>query len=138
MCEICFNKLIPEFSVKNYNTSIEFYINILGFHLEYYREKNKFAMISINNAQIMIEEINDYWNTGELKYPFGRGINFQIEVENVEKMVKKLKENGIKLFREIEENWYEVQGKLKGNKEFLVQDPDGYLLRFAEDLGTKE
>lgn len=25
-----------------------------------------------------------------------------------------------------------------GNKEFLVQDPDGYLLRFSEDLGEKE
>lgn len=24
----------------------------------------------------MIEEINGCWNTGELKYPFGRGINF--------------------------------------------------------------
>ena len=26
---------------------------------------------------------------------------------------------------------------LLGNKEFLVQDPDGYLLRFSEDLGEK-
>lgn len=25
-----------------------------------------------------------------------------------------------------------------GNKEFLVQDPDGYLIRFSEDLGEKQ
>ena len=24
-----------------------------------------------------------------------------------------------------------------GNKEFLIQDPDGYLLRFTQDLGEK-
>ena len=28
--------------------------------------------------------------------------------------------------------------KLLGNKEVLVQDPDGYLLRFSDDLGEKE
>ena len=32
----------------------------------------------------------------------------------------------------------ELFNKLLGNKEFLVQDPDGYLLRFSEDLGEKE
>ena len=31
-----------------------------------------------------------------------------------------------------------LNNKLLGNKEFLVQDPDGYLLRFSEDLGEKE
>ncbi|MDR1949360.1 MAG: hypothetical protein LBQ38_08210, partial [Spirochaetaceae bacterium] len=47
------------------------------------------------------------------------------------------KYNGIKLFMEIEENWYKVNNKKIGNKEFLVQDPDGYLLRFSEDMGER-
>ena len=38
---------------------------------------------------------------------------------------------------EIEENWYRQDDKLLGNKEFLVQDPDGYLIRFSQDLGEK-
>jgi hypothetical protein len=38
---------------------------------------------------------------------------------------------------EIEENWYKVNNKKIGNKEFLVQDPDGYLLRFSEDMGER-
>ena len=38
---------------------------------------------------------------------------------------------------EIEENWYRQNGKLLGNKEFLILSPDGYLLRFSEDLGEK-
>ena len=27
---------------------------------------------------------------------------------------------------------------VKDYKEFLIQDPDGYLLRFCEDIGTKK
>jgi len=137
MWEVNYNKLIPELSVKDFNRSIEFYVDILGFEINYSREEDKFAMISINKAQIMIEEINEYWKTGELEYPFGRGINLQIEVTDVSKMSEKIKDNGIKLFREIEENWYEVNGKQYGYKEFLIQDPDGYLLRFSEDIGSK-
>jgi hypothetical protein len=32
---------------------------------------------------------------------------------------------------------YRVGDKETGNKQFLVQDPDGYLLRFFEDLGLR-
>ena len=137
MWKINSNKLIPELSVKNFDKSIDFYLNILGFSIDYSREEDKFAMISINKAQIMIEEINEYWKTGELEYPFGRGINLQIEVTDANKMAEKIKENKIKLFQEIKENWYEVNEKQYGYKEFLVQDPDGYLLRFSEDIGVK-
>ena len=137
MWKVNSNKLIPELSVKNFDKSIDFYLNMLGFSIDYSREEDKFAMISINKAQIMIEEINEYWKTGELEYPFGRGINLQIEVTDANKMAEKIKENKIKLFQEIKENWYEVNEKQYGYKEFLVQDPDGYLLRFSEDIGVK-
>jgi predicted enzyme related to lactoylglutathione lyase len=137
MWDKTFRKLIPELSVTNYNISIDFYVNIIGFEIDYKREENKFAMISINKAQIMISEINGNWDTGKLDYPYGRGINFQIEVENVDIIIKRLRENNIKIFREIMENWYEANGEEYGNKEFLVQDPDGYLLRFFEDIGIR-
>lgn len=81
---------------------------------------------------------NDKWDVAPLKYPFGNGINFQLEVDNVENIYSRLKDNEYKIAFEIEENWYRQDNKLLGNKEFLVQDPDGYLLRFSEDLGEKE
>ena len=64
-------------------------------------------------------------------------------IEKVQEMAKdftveKLKEHNYPITFEIEENWYRQDNKLLGNKEFLVQDPDGYLLRFSEDLGEKE
>ncbi len=39
--------------------------------------------------------------------------------------------------RERQENWYDEGNVLSGQREFLVQDPDGYLLRFTQYLGEK-
>lgn len=129
-----FNALIPELSVSNIANSKQFYLDILGFKLEYERIEDKFAMISIEEVQIMIEEINGYWNTAELKQPFGRGINFQINISNVEELNTKIKANNIKLFREIKTISYRVNDIVISKKEILVQDPDGYLLRFSESV----
>ena len=77
------------------------------------------------------------WNVGELKYPFGNGINFQLEVEDIDKIYNNFKNNNYAIAFDIEENWYRQNDKILGNKEFLIQDPDGYLLRFMQDLGEK-
>ena len=71
-----FKSLIPELSVSDINISKKFYIDILGFNLEYERKQDKFVFISYADAQIMLEEINGHWNTDKLEYPLGRGINF--------------------------------------------------------------
>lgn len=133
-----FKKIIPELSVTNIENSIKFYKTI-GFKIEYERPENKFVFLSLGEIQFMLQEIseNDKWDVAPLTYPFGNGINFQLEVENVDKIYNLLKENNYKITFEIEENWYRQDDKLLGNKEFLVQDPDGYLIRFSEDLGTK-
>ena len=132
-----FNKLIPELSVSNFEKSLKFYTEIIGFKIEYTRDESKFAMLSLQGSQLMIEKINNHWSTGKLEQPFGRGINFQIEVDKIKPILENLKKKDYRIFVEPKENWYRQDNQLLGNKEFLVQDPDGYLLRFAEDLGTK-
>lgn len=127
-----FNSLIPELSVLDINRSKHFYIDILGFHLEYERVTDKFVFLSYGEAQIMIEEMNGHWNTAEIQYPFGRGINFQIATDDVYKIASILKKNNIKLFRDIMESRYECGCEVFLEKEILVQDPDGYLLRFSQ------
>lgn len=133
-----FNKTIPELSVTKLNNSIQFY-KTCGFKIEYERPEDKSAFLSLEEIQIMLQEISDddKWEVGKLEYPFGRGINFQLEVENVDIIYNSLKENNYQIAFEIEENWYREDDKLLGCKEFLVQDPDGYLLRFQSDLGTR-
>jgi catechol 2,3-dioxygenase-like lactoylglutathione lyase family enzyme len=130
--------LVPELSVSDFQKSLGFYTKVLGFKIEYDRPEKKFALLSFENSQIMINEHNDTWETGKLEYPLGRGVNFQIECGNVDLLIKKLRENNFKLFQEVEENWYRKDNKELGNREFLVQDPDGYLLRFAQFLGERD
>lgn len=78
----------------------------------------------------MIEQINDNWNTETLEYPFGRGINISMAIENIDEYYQKIIKNGIKPFKELTTNKYQVNDILYEDKEFLIQDPDGYLLRF--------
>ena len=134
-----FNKNIPELSVTNLENSLNFY-KTAGFKIEYDRPENKFAFISLGEIQFMLQEISDTdkWDVAPLSYPFGNGINFQLEVENIDEIYNSFKNSNYKISFDIEENWYRQDNRLLGNKEFLIQDPDGYLLRFSEDLGEKE
>lgn len=132
------NSLVPELSVKDLNRSLEFYIGLLQFNLDYQRVEDKFAMISIDDCQIMIEEMNGHWQTGELIYPFGRGVNFQMIVKNNRAIYERLVMKNVPIMVDMKENWYRANTTLVGQKEFLVADPDGYLLRFVERLGERE
>ena len=133
-----FSKNIPELSVSNLEDSLNFY-KTAGFKIEYERPENKFVFISLDEIQFMLQQIsnNDKWDISPLSYPFGNGINFQLEVKNLDKIYNSFKSSDYKITFDIEENWYRQGNKLLGNKEFLIQDPDGYLLRFSEDLGEK-
>ncbi len=134
-----FNKIIPELSVTDLENSLNFY-KTAGFKVEYDRPENKFAFISLGKIQFMLQEIapNGKWDISPLTYPFGNGVNFQLEVDDLTVIYNNFKNSNYKIAFDIEENWYRQDNKLLGNKEFLIQDPDGYLLRFSEDLGEKE
>ncbi|HCQ55467.1 MAG TPA: aldoketomutase [Clostridiales bacterium] len=124
-----YNSLIPELSVSNIDISKKFYLD-LGFKIRYERKENKFCFLQLEGNQIMIEENNDNWNTGKLEHPYGRGINLSMTVSNIEKMYEILKEKNIKFFLDLEIHEYRIDDKISYDKEFLIQDPDGYLLRF--------
>ena len=86
-----FNKMIPELTVSDINKTKEFYLNILGFKLEYEREADRFIFLSFEETQLMFEEMHENgWNVAEMSYPFGRGINFSIEVEDIDMIYHKL------------------------------------------------
>lgn len=136
-----FNSIKPELYVKDFEKSLHFYSEILGFKVEYTRENPKFAFLSFQGSQIMIQEIapkeKDEYVTGKFEYPLGRGINFQIDIDSVQELFNSLKEHNYPLRRDIQDSWYKVKNMLHGCRQILVQDPDGYLLRFSEDLGEK-
>ena len=124
-----FNSLIPELSVSNIEISKEFYLKI-GFHIVYERKEDRFVFLQFEENQIMLEEINDHWNTGVLEYPFGRGVNFSMTVSDVKKSYKNMKEKKVPFYLPLECHEYKVDNTVYKDFEFLLQDPDGYLLRF--------
>mgnify|MGYP004697791597 CR=1 FL=1 len=126
-----FNSLIPELSVSNIENSKKFYEN-LEFKTIYERIEDKFCFMQLEDNQIMIEEQNNNWNVGKLEYPYGNGINISMSINDVEKLYGDLKAKKIKLFMDLKVNEYRVDDVVFQDKEFLVQDPDGYLLRFND------
>lgn len=126
-----FNSLIPELSVSNIDKSKQFYLE-LGFKIKYERPENKFVFLEFEKNQIMLEEQNNNWNTGNMEYPFGRGINISMSVSDVEKMYNYLKNKNFEFFLDLEVHNYKVDEMEYSDKEFLIQDPDGYLLRFND------
>ena len=134
------NSLVPELSISDFMKTVEFYTKILGFKVEYQRVNEGFAYLSLGEAQIMVDQIGKTrtWKTGEFEHPLGRGVNFQIKVEEIGSMLLRIRQNNIRLFMEPEDKWYRKDDYEVGNRQFLIQDPDGYLLRFFEDLGDRK
>lgn len=126
-----YNSLIPELSVSNIEQSKKFYTD-LGFNIIYERRENKFCFLQLDENQLMIEELNDNWNTGILEYPYGRGINISMTVNDINQIYENAQQNNYKIFKEIMYNSYRVDDKIIEEHEFLIQDPDGYLLRFND------
>ncbi len=130
-------RLVPELLVSDHAASLDFYVRIIGFRVLYDRPAEKFAYLDLGGAELMIEQETDFWATAPRERPYGRGINLQIEVDDLAPILARLEAAGIPLFRPVEEAWYRAGEGYSGNRQFLVQDPDGYLLRMFEDLGQR-
>lgn len=133
-----FLPILPELYSSDFKISLHFYVDILGFNIEYQRQNPSFAFLSYQGSQLMIQELRaGEKKTEKLEYPFGRGINFQIETDNIQKIIDSLNKHNYPLKRGIKDSWYRENNIFHGCREILVADPDGYLLRFSEDIGEK-
>lgn len=75
-----FNSLIPELDVSNLEKSLHFYIDLTGFNIEYRRNESKFVFLSLQAPKSCYKK---GMAIGLLEYPFGRGLNFQIQVNSI-------------------------------------------------------
>lgn len=135
------NALVPELAVSNWQNSKHFYCNILGFACLYERSEEGFCYLTLGEAELMIDQTGEgrTFDNGHQSdsYPFGKGLNIQIRVPSVVPLLSSLSLHGMTLFLPVEDRWYRMKGKETGNRQFIVADPDGYLLRFYEHLGTR-
>jgi catechol 2,3-dioxygenase-like lactoylglutathione lyase family enzyme len=136
--DLNFNALVPELLCRDVVASVGFYCDVLGFQKLYGRSDPPFAYLEREGSQIMLDQIEpDGWLTAPLDLPYGRGINLQIETADLTPLLDALAAGDYPLFRQPEEAWYAGADRAYGQRQFLVQDLDGYLLRFCQDLGER-
>jgi catechol 2,3-dioxygenase-like lactoylglutathione lyase family enzyme len=136
--------ILPELYVSDFGKSLLFYVNVIGFRVRYERPEERFAYLELNGleggAELMIEQTVALERTlvaAALEYPFGRGMNLSITVPDVDAVHERTLANGNTIFLPLEERWYRQNAQEVGNRQFVVMDPDGYLLRIIGDLGTR-
>jgi catechol 2,3-dioxygenase-like lactoylglutathione lyase family enzyme len=137
--------LVPELNITSLPASLAFWRDLLGFCVLYDRPEQGFAAIEREGVEFMLEEYDTgpqerrgIWNTGPREKPYGRGINFEITVRDVGVLLEALTRAHWPVFFGPEERWYRISPNEEvGVHQFLVQDPDGYLLRFSQPLGRR-
>lgn len=132
-------RLVPELICSDLVASLAFY-RVLGFRIAYARPEESFAYLERDGADLMLEQPLR-WDRlcprADLDHPYGRGINLSIDVDDVDTVHATLLAAGHELFLPLEERWYGRSGDTVGVRQFAVQDPDGYLLRISQHLGTR-
>ncbi|WP_454782827.1 bleomycin resistance protein [Legionella sp. WA2022007384] len=137
--------LTPELCCSNIKSSLSFYIETLGFKIQYERLEEGFAMLERQGSRIMLDEIADTsktitkrtWISAPMEPPFGRGINLEIKTKKVDELYERCILLGANIFLPIEDKWYRAGNKEICNRQFIVLDPDGYMLRFAQNIGRR-
>ncbi len=127
--------LIPELYVRDLDRSLNFYCELLGFQVQYERPDERFAYVAREGAELMLEEpVGRVWLSAPLVYPFGVGANFQIQVSDAEHLHTGCLQNGIVVLCALEVKRYKRGETFINVRQFVIQDPDGYLLRFSESV----
>ena len=132
--------LVPELLVSDLDASLRFWCDLCGFAVAYDRPEDRFAYLDRAGCQLMLEEVmgpGRRWLTGPLEQPFGRGINLQVGVDALAPILAALQGAGWALYLPPEEVWYRAGSREVGVHQLLVQDPDGYLVRFSQRLGER-
>ena len=142
--------LTPELKVRDLTKSLDFYVRLLGFSVQFERLDEGLAAIALGGASLMLEQIGTFdavsdlefveqrkWITGKLENPFGRGLNIQIHMKDLDAVYDRLLKSNYPIKLPIEERWYRVNDEMIGVRQFMVMDPDGFLLRFDKNIGRR-
>ena len=133
-------RLVPELTVSDLARSLAFWRDLVGFRIRYDRPEEGFAYLDLDGAEVMLDQHSAggrHWLTRPFEPPLGNGINLQITVEDVAPILDRLAAARWPLFMVLEDKWYRAGDLALGQRQCVVADPDGYLLRLAQDLGSR-
>jgi orotate phosphoribosyltransferase len=138
--------LVPELYVSRLPQSLHFYVELLGFTVDYARPEERFASLVLAGARLMLEETRSLelasgdelaggeFRTAALRAPFGRGLNLELRVPDVEAVARRLAAADYPMLLAPYEKSYRVGAGSLRVRQLLVADPDGYLIRPSQVL----
>ena len=116
-------KMSPQFLVTDFERSIQYYTQVLGFDLEFRYEdfyagiiKDGYS-IHLKCGQPLLEERERKRENNDLDIVFS--------VDNVDALYEEYSQKPIEIIQPLCERPY--------GKEFYIADPDGYILAFLEE-----
>lgn len=131
-------KLAPQWIVNDVAETIEFYRDLLGFEVDWVGEPPLFAMLSKGEVMIMIRALAKPGLLRPNQLPFieagwtksgAQAWDAYIWVDNVEELYQHCRGKGVKIVRSLENMDY-------GNRDFDIEDNNGYILCFGQALET--
>lgn len=124
---IMWKRAVPNIIVSDVARSQQFYRDVLEFETAQTVPPDKPPFIFVNMKRGGVEVfLNARPPEGPLaKGPLGGGISLYVEVQGVDDLAKKIEGRGVKLAIPLHTEFY-------GMREFAINDPDGYMLIFAE------
>jgi len=124
-------KLTPNLIVRNVETSLKFYREVLGLQTGMtVPEQAPFVFGSVTNGAVEV-----FFNDQKVvaaEYPklaetIGASMTLYIEVDSVEAVLERVKNAGAKISMPVTEQFY-------GMKEFAFEDSDGYTITIAQRM----
>lgn len=141
--------LAAELYVTDLARSLTFYVDLLGFTVDYERPEDRFAAISLDTARILLEQLGatraatreeiagGEWRTAPLEHPYGRGVNLELPCSDVARVAERLRAAAHPVLVELHEKSYRVGDGSVRVRQLVVADPDGYLMRPSQRLTEK-
>ncbi len=118
----------PEFFVRDLSASLGFYIQALGFRAV--RTEASFAVVALGDAYVLLA-VADKTTPSTREWPAIAarriGCNIRIMVDDIEAIHRRVSKHGVAVVHEIGDREF-------GLRDFIVADPDGFLLRFAAPI----
>lgn len=130
------NKVAVQWIVKDVVNSVEFYTHKLGFTLEWLGEEPFFAIVSRDNFSVMFRQLKRESLPKPNRIPFiksGWHSNKEeawdayIWVDNADILYTEFKDKRVSVIKEIQDTEY-------NNRDFEIEDLDGYILCFGHHL----
>ena len=124
-------KLTPNLIVRNVESSLNFYQEVLGLQLGFtVPEKSPHVFGSVTNGSVEVF-FNDQ-KTVAAEYPqlaktIGASLTLYMEVNSLQAVLDRVKQAGAKISMPVTEQFY-------GMREFAFEDPDGYTITIAEKM----